>query len=108
MHGVWAICVWDAFHMAFIGMICAIRRCPAAAGGLRLRGEKSVGNFLQRWCVWLTQHHRRFQMRLPFVLLPLLALFAVAACETVEGAGRDLQTAGETVTGEAQAAQSGM
>lgn len=47
-------------------------------------------------------------MRLPFVLLPLLALFAVAACETVEGAGRDLQTAGETVTGEAQAAQSGM
>lgn len=47
-------------------------------------------------------------MRLPFVLLPLLALLAVTACETVEGAGRDLQTAGSAVTGEAQEAQSGM
>jgi predicted small secreted protein len=47
-------------------------------------------------------------MRLPFALLPLLALLAVTACETVEGAGRDLQTAGATVTGEAQDAQSGM
>ena len=47
-------------------------------------------------------------MRLPFVLLPLLALFALTACETVQGAGRDLQTAGAVVTDEAQDAQSGM
>jgi predicted small secreted protein len=46
-------------------------------------------------------------MRIPFVLLPLLALLAVSACETVEGAGRDLQTAGAVVTDEAQDAQTG-
>jgi predicted small secreted protein len=46
-------------------------------------------------------------MRIPFVLLPLLALLAVSACETVEGAGRDLQTAGSVVTDEAQDAQTG-
>ena len=47
-------------------------------------------------------------MRLPFVLLPLLALLALTACETVQGAGRDMQTAGAVVTDEAQDAQSGM
>jgi predicted small secreted protein len=47
-------------------------------------------------------------MRLPFVLLPLLALLAVTACETVQGAGRDLQTAGSVVTGEAKDARSGI
>jgi predicted small secreted protein len=47
-------------------------------------------------------------MRLPFALLPLLALLALTACETVQGAGRDLQTAGAVVTDEAQDAQSGM
>lgn len=40
-------------------------------------------------------------------LLPILAFLAIAACETVEGAGRDLQTAGEVITDEAQDAQSG-
>lgn len=44
-------------------------------------------------------------MWLPFGLLPLLAL---AACETVQGAGRDLQTAGAVVTDKAPNAQSGM
>ena len=39
--------------------------------------------------------------------LALLALIAVAACETVEGAGRDLQTAGEVITEEAQDVQTG-
>ena len=47
-------------------------------------------------------------MRFAFVLLPLFALLAVTACETVEGAGRDLQTAGSTVSDEARDAQSGM
>ncbi len=46
-------------------------------------------------------------MRVSFVLLPLLALLAVSACETVEGAGRDLQTAGAVVVDEAQDAQTG-
>ena len=39
--------------------------------------------------------------------LALLALFAVAACETVEGAGRDIQTAGEVITDEAQDVKAG-
>ena len=37
----------------------------------------------------------------------LLAVFAMAACETIEGAGRDLQTAGEVIIDEAQDTQSG-
>jgi entericidin B len=39
--------------------------------------------------------------------LALLALVALAACETVEGAGRDIQTAGEVITDEAQDVQAG-
>lgn len=31
-------------------------------------------------------------------LLPLLALMAVSACETMKGAGRDIETAGQFVT----------
>jgi predicted small secreted protein len=46
-------------------------------------------------------------MRIPFVLLPLLAVMAVSACETVKGAGRDMQTAGAVVTSEAQQAKTG-
>lgn len=37
--------------------------------------------------------------------LALLAAGALAACETVEGAGRDLQTVGESVTETSQEAQ---
>ncbi|NUB44446.1 entericidin A/B family lipoprotein [Fertoebacter nigrum] len=44
-------------------------------------------------------------MRKPMFLLPLLALFAVAACETVQGAGRDLSTAGQAITQESQEVQ---
>ncbi len=40
-------------------------------------------------------------------LLPLIALLALAACETVQGAGRDLQTAGEAITTESEDVQSG-
>jgi predicted small secreted protein len=47
-------------------------------------------------------------MRLPFGLLPLLALLALAARETVQGAGRDLQTAGAVVADKAQDAQPGL
>jgi entericidin B len=36
--------------------------------------------------------------------LALLALFGLVACETVEGAGRDITTAGEVITEEAQTA----
>ncbi|WP_431300628.1 entericidin A/B family lipoprotein [Tabrizicola sp. BL-A-41-H6] len=42
-----------------------------------------------------------------FALLPLLAILAIAACETVEGAGRDLEDAGEAITSESQEAQAG-
>lgn len=40
--------------------------------------------------------------------LPLLALLALAACETVKGAGRDLQTTGSAISSEAAEAQSEM
>jgi entericidin B len=40
-------------------------------------------------------------------LLPLLAIMALSACETVEGAGRDLETVGEAITEESQEAQVG-
>jgi predicted small secreted protein len=40
-------------------------------------------------------------------LLPLLALMAVAGCETIEGAGRDIGTAGDVITQESQQAQAG-
>ena len=38
-------------------------------------------------------------------LIPLLAVLALTACETVEGAGRDISTAGKVVAQEAQQAQ---
>ena len=40
-------------------------------------------------------------------LLPLLALMILSACETVQGAGRDLETVGEAITEESQDAQMG-
>ena len=43
-----------------------------------------------------------------FKLFPALALLALAACQTVEGAGRDLQTAGQVVEQESRNAQTGM
>lgn len=41
-------------------------------------------------------------------LIPVFALLALAACETVKGAGRDLQTAGQVVSRESAQVQSGM
>jgi len=41
-------------------------------------------------------------------LIVLLAVLTTAACETVKGAGRDLQGAGRVVTSEAATVQSGM
>lgn len=41
-------------------------------------------------------------------LLALLALFAIPACETIEGAGQDIENAGEAITEEAQETQAGM
>ncbi|MCC0065224.1 MAG: entericidin A/B family lipoprotein [Defluviimonas sp.] len=40
--------------------------------------------------------------------LPLIALLALTACETVKGAGRDLETAGQAISSEAAAAQTDM
>jgi predicted small secreted protein len=47
-------------------------------------------------------------MRLPFGLLPLLALLALAACETVQRAGRDLLRSRAVVADKAQDAQPGL
>lgn len=41
-------------------------------------------------------------------LILMLALSALAACETVKGAGRDMQNAGQAVTSEAAEAQAEM
>jgi entericidin B len=40
--------------------------------------------------------------------IALLALLGLVACETVQGAGRDLETAGEVIQDEAQETQSDM
>jgi entericidin B len=42
---------------------------------------------------------------MPKRILAVLALLALAACNTVEGAGRDISTAGDTLTDEAQEAK---
>lgn len=42
------------------------------------------------------------------IAIPLLAIFALSACETVKGAGRDMQAAGTAVTSEAAETQSEM
>ncbi|KGJ04668.1 Predicted small secreted protein [Paracoccus halophilus] len=47
-------------------------------------------------------------MRLFIRLSPIVALLALAACETVQGAGRDLQSAGEFVEQESYDTQQGM
>lgn len=39
------------------------------------------------------------------LFLALIALGALAACETVQGAGRDMSNAGRTITAESQAVQ---
>jgi entericidin B len=44
-------------------------------------------------------------MTKPQFLLPLLAIMALTACETIEGAGRDIEDAGEAITDESQEVQ---
>lgn len=41
-------------------------------------------------------------------LSPILALMALTACETVQGAGRDLQSAGQVVEQESYEVQQNM
>lgn len=38
-------------------------------------------------------------------LLPIVALLALAACETVEGAGNDLSSAGQAISSESRQVQ---
>ncbi|MFC3570028.1 entericidin A/B family lipoprotein [Paracoccus sp. TOH] len=47
-------------------------------------------------------------MRRILRVTPVLALLALAACQTVQGAGRDMQSAGQAITRESQEAQSGL
>ena len=54
-----------------------------------------------RWSGYLGKDR---PMKMTYVL-PLLALFALTACEIFEGFGRDVETAGEAITDEAQEAQ---
>lgn len=44
----------------------------------------------------------------PFLMIAMLmSLFALAACETVEGAGQDISTAGEAIAEESREVQAG-
>ncbi len=45
---------------------------------------------------------------MPRIALILVTLFGLAACETVKGAGQDLQSAGQAIEGEAAETQAGM
>ncbi|WCL55733.1 MULTISPECIES: entericidin A/B family lipoprotein [Kordiimonadales] len=36
------------------------------------------------------------------ILFPLVALFAISACNTIEGVGEDLESVGKTVSREAK------
>ena len=45
-------------------------------------------------------------IKAPFIAL--LALVALAACETVEGVGQDISNTGDAITEEAQETQAGM
>ena len=47
-------------------------------------------------------------MRKISILVPLIAMMGLAACETVAGAGRDMQSAGSAISSEAERAQSDM
>ncbi|MDS9466124.1 entericidin A/B family lipoprotein [Paracoccus sp. MBLB3053] len=47
-------------------------------------------------------------MRRIIQFAPLLGLMAVSACETIQGAGRDLQTAGQAITQQGYESQSQM
>lgn len=40
--------------------------------------------------------------------LPMIAILALSACETIEGAGKDLQDAGAAVSEEARETQADM
>lgn len=42
---------------------------------------------------------------MPKIVLIFLALAALGACNTIEGAGQDISTAGDALTDEAQEAQ---
>ena len=47
-------------------------------------------------------------IRIAVCSLALLAVLGLAACETVEGAGQDIEKAGQAITNEAQETQSQM
>jgi len=46
--------------------------------------------------------------RIALCSLALVAVLGLAACETVEGAGQDIEKAGQAITNEAQETQSQM
>ena len=46
--------------------------------------------------------------RVPFLAIALLATLATSACNTVAGAGRDMQDAGHAITKEAKKTEAGM
>lgn len=72
-----------------------------------LWAQKGTKRVLERYS--LTYHPKNsegvFLMPTTKLFLALIALGALAACETVQGAGRDMSNAGRTITAESQAVQ---
>lgn len=44
-------------------------------------------------------------MRKPLIIMPILALMLLTACETVKGVGRDVEKTGSVITGSSQQVQ---
>lgn len=42
------------------------------------------------------------------ILGPVLAILALSACQTMQGAGRDISSAGQTLTQESERVEQGM
>ncbi|WP_299509199.1 entericidin A/B family lipoprotein [Cypionkella sp.] len=47
-------------------------------------------------------------MKLRTLFLPLVAFLTLTACETIQGAGRDIEGAGEAITDQSQETQAQM
>ena len=69
---------------------------------------ENIGNFHQIRRRPLAAPHRDGDPPMIRPLLLTLVIFGLAACETTKGAGRDLQKAGEAISGTAQNVQNAL
>ena len=53
-------------------------------------------------------HRGEHPMRNPLIILPVLAVLLLTACETVKGVGRDFESTGEAITDSSRQVQNDM